>query len=133
MRTILIGDSLCLIDLRLQGLLRSMFDLPYSFSIVDTLFEDEHLSLTDDEKNMMLAKGLNVVELSSTQVQQVFSLKQSNSALTPNECFTLVLSEILGDVILFTDDARLTLLGQQRGVENHNLDWMLGQLSMNPN
>ena len=126
---IIVSDSSCLIDMHLGGLLGPMFDLPYSFSIVDTLFEDELLSLSDDEKYMLLEKGLDVVELSGAQVQQAFSHKHSNPALTPNDCFTLVLSEILDDAILFTGDARLKRLAEQRGIETHGVLWALDQLS----
>jgi len=129
---IIVSDSSCLIDMYKGGLLGAMFELPYGFSIVDTLFENELLSLSQNEKYMLRERGMNVVELSGPQVKQAFQYKQENPALSPNDCFALVLSEITQDAILFTADARLKKLAKHKGIETHGVLWALDQLAAEP-
>lgn len=129
---IIVSDSSCLIDMHKGGLLGAMFELPYRFSIVDTLFENELLSLSQNEKYMLRKRGMNVVELNGAQVQQAFEYKQEHPALSPNDCFALVLAEITEDAILFTGDARLKKLAKHRGIETHGVLWALDQLAAEP-
>ena len=53
-------------------------------------------------------------------------------ALSPNDCFALVLSEITQDPILFTGNARLQRLAQRKGIETHDVLWVLDQLAAEP-
>ena len=49
-----------MIDLRKGGLLQAVLRLPYSFVMPDTLFENEWLGLSADEKRALLDLGLEV-------------------------------------------------------------------------
>ncbi len=54
---IIINDASCLIDLRKASLLAVFLLLPFEFLIPNTLFEDELLSFTDNEKKTLLSGG----------------------------------------------------------------------------
>ena len=60
---IVVSDSSCLIDLRKASLLDVFLRLPYEFLIPNTLFEEELLKFTDEEKNILLHGGLQVMDL----------------------------------------------------------------------
>ncbi|MGH8591751.1 MAG: hypothetical protein ACREXX_21280 [Gammaproteobacteria bacterium] len=60
---IIVSDSSCLIDLRKASLLGAFLGLPYEILIPDTLFEEELVKFTDEQKQMLLRGGLQVVEL----------------------------------------------------------------------
>src|SRR5262245_60924486 len=47
---IIVSDTSCIIDLRKAALLQETLRLPYTFVTVNTLYEEEWLSLNDDEK-----------------------------------------------------------------------------------
>ena len=53
---IVVSDSSCLIDLRKASLLDVFLRLPYEFLIPNTLFEEELLRFTDEEKNISAAR-----------------------------------------------------------------------------
>ena len=59
---IVVSDSSCLIDLRKASLLGVFLRLPYEFLIPNTLFEEELLKFTDEEKAILLRGGLQVVD-----------------------------------------------------------------------
>lgn len=60
---IIISDTSCLIDLRKAALLTAFPRLPFEILIPNTLFEDELLSFSADEKKNLIAAGLKVVDL----------------------------------------------------------------------
>ena len=47
---IIVSDSSCLIDLRKASLLQTFLRLPYDILIPNTLFEEELLKFTTEEK-----------------------------------------------------------------------------------
>ena len=57
---IVVSDTSCMIDLRKGGLLEAMLQLPYSFVMPDTLFENEWLGLSEGEKRTLLITCLRV-------------------------------------------------------------------------
>ena len=67
---IFVSDTSCIIDLRKAALLQEMLRLPYTFVTVNTLYEDEWLSLTDDEKKGLCDRGLEVRDLPGPSVQR---------------------------------------------------------------
>ena len=50
---IIVSDSSCLIDLRKAALLAAFLQLPYEILIPNTLFEEELLKFTDEEKKLL--------------------------------------------------------------------------------
>ena len=66
---IVVSDTSCMIDLRKGGLLEAMLQLPYSFVMPDTLFENEWLGLSANEKRTLLNLGLEVHTLPEPLVQ----------------------------------------------------------------
>ena len=60
---IIVIDASCLIDLRKASLLAVFLLLPFEILIPHTLFEDELLSFTDNEKKTLLGGGLKAVDL----------------------------------------------------------------------
>ena len=55
---IIVSDSSCLIDLRKTSLLDVFLRLPYEILIPNTLFEDELLKFTAEQKKGLLRAGL---------------------------------------------------------------------------
>ena len=54
---IVVSDSSCLIDLRKASLLDALVRLPYELLIPNTLFEDELLKFTAEQKRALLGGG----------------------------------------------------------------------------
>jgi hypothetical protein len=54
---IIVSDSSCLIDLRKASLLDVFLRLPYEILIPNTLFEDELLKFTAEQKKALLRAG----------------------------------------------------------------------------
>ena len=125
---IIVSDSSCLIDLQKGGLLRAMFELPYAFSIPQPLFERELSSLSKEAKSDLVQAGMEVINLSGEQVLQASVHYQSNSKLHLNDCFALALAEHLEDAILFTGDAPLRKLAEEKDIETHGVIWAIDQL-----
>ena len=75
---IVVSDTSCMIDLRKGGLLEAMLQLPYSFVMPDTLFENEWLGLSADEKRALLNLGLEVHTLPGPLVQRAAQYFNSN-------------------------------------------------------
>ena len=69
MRTVA-SDTSCMIDLRKAGLLEPLLRLPYSFVMPETLFEDERLCLSHDEKRALRDLGLQVRTLPGRLVER---------------------------------------------------------------
>jgi hypothetical protein len=64
---IIVSDSSCLIDLRKGSLLAAFLQLPYEILIPNTLFEDELLRFTDDEKKL-LRRSMKIMDLPGDSV-----------------------------------------------------------------
>jgi hypothetical protein len=63
---IIVSDSSCLIDLRKASLLEVFLQLPYEILIPNTLFEDELVRFTSAQKQAMISRGMQVVDLPGT-------------------------------------------------------------------
>ena len=64
---IIVSDSSCLIDLRKASLLAAFLRLPYEILIPNTLFEEELLRFTAEEK-ALLRGGMHVIDLPGESV-----------------------------------------------------------------
>lgn len=125
---IVISDSSCLIDLHKGGLLSAIFDLPYSFAIPQPLFEEELLSIPDEEKEMLVAMGMDVTVLPGEQLLKAQSYFNENRRLKLNDCFALVLAEDKEDSILFTGDKPLRSLAERKEIESRGVIWAIDML-----
>ena len=122
---IVITDSSGLIDLKKGGLFRAMLALPFEFVIPDLLFEDELLSLTDEEKQFLLYGGLKVQTLSGSQVAQAYRYRVEFTQLSLHDNFALVLAENTETCVLLTGDENLKKLARQKDVRAHGVLWLL--------
>lgn len=125
---IIISDSSCLIDMHKGGLLSAIFDLPYSFAIPQPLFEEELLSISDEEKDKMIDLGMAVIVLPGEQLSQAQIYFNENSRLKLNDCFALVLAEETDNSILFTGDKPLRNLAESKNIESHGVIWAVDML-----
>src|ERR1700677_3171809 len=90
---IIISDASCLIDLRKASLLAVFLLLPFEILIPNTLFEDELLSFTDDEKKTLLDGGLKVVDLPGSQVSRARDVIRAQPRLSIHDGFAFALAE----------------------------------------
>lgn len=79
---IIISDTICLIDLRKAALLAAFLRLPFEILIPNTLFEDELLSFTADEKRALVRDGLKVVDLAGVQVSRARDVTRARPRLS---------------------------------------------------
>lgn len=125
---IIISDSSCLIDLRKASLLGVFLRLPFEILIPNTLFEDELLSLTNDEKKALLRGGLKVVDLPGAQVSRAREVIHAQPRLSIHDGFAFALAEINQGCILLTGDSRLRALGETSQIEVHGVLWVFDQI-----
>ena len=127
MRTV-VSDTSCMIDLRKGDLLEAMLQLPYSFVMPDTLFENEWLGLRADEKRALLNLGLEVHTLPGPLVQRAAQYFNQYARLALNDCFALVLAEQNEDCILLTGDGLLRRIAEEKGIEVHGVLWATDEM-----
>ena len=130
MTRIVVSDTSCMIDLRKAGLLDSLLQLPYDFVMPDTLFEDEWLCLTQDEKRTLRDLGLDVRTLSRRLLQRAARHYNRHARLTLNDCFALVLAEQIENCILLTSDNPLRGIAQASGIEVHGVLWTIDEMEV---
>jgi predicted nucleic acid-binding protein len=128
---IIISDSSCLIDLRKASLLAVFLRLPFEILIPNTLFEDELLSFTDDEKKTLLRGGLKVVDLPGSQVSRAREVIRAQPRLSIHDGFAFALAEVNHGCILLTGDALLRTLGESSQIEVHGALWVFDQILTN--
>lgn len=125
---IIISDSSCLIDLRKASLLAVFLRLPFEILIPNTLFEDELLSFTDDEKTMLLRGGLKVVDLPGSRVSRAREVIRAQPRLSIHDGFAFALAEVNHGCILLTGDSLLRALGETSQIEVHGVLWVFDQI-----
>ncbi|MET0076221.1 MAG: hypothetical protein ABW130_18370 [Candidatus Thiodiazotropha lotti] len=125
---VIISDSSCLIDLHKGGLLSAIFGLPFSFAIPQPLFDEELLSIPEEDKDMIVSMGMNVVVLPGEQVTQAQLYLNQHRPLALNDCFALVLAEETENSILFTGDKPLRSLAESKEIESRGVIWAVDML-----
>ena len=90
---IIISDTSCLIDLRKAALLAAFLRLPFEILIPNTLFEDELLSFTAEEKRTLVKAGLKVVDLPGPQVSRARDVIRAQPRLSIHDGFAFALAE----------------------------------------
>ena len=99
---IIISDTSCLIDLRKAALLAAFLRLPFEILIPNTLFEDELLSFTTDEKRALIKDGLKIVDLPGVQVSRARDVIRARPRLSIHDGFAFALAETHSGCILLT-------------------------------
>lgn len=122
---IVITDSSSLIDLKKGRLFQAMLALPFEFVIPDLLFDDELLSLTEEDKKFLLYGGLKVQTLSGAQMAQAYQYRTELTRLSLHDNFALILAEDIETSILLTGDENLKKIATQKDVEAHGVLWLL--------
>lgn len=127
---IVVSDTSCMIDLRKAALLEALLQLPYSFVMPDTLFEDEWLCLTRAEKRTLIDLGLGVRSLPGPLVQRAGRYFNQHTKLKLNDCFALTLAEEIEDCILLTADGPLRKIAEANGIEVRGVLWVTDELEI---
>jgi predicted nucleic acid-binding protein len=119
---IIVSDSSCLIDLRKASLLEAFLELPYEILIPNTLFEEELLKFTAEEKEL-LRDGLKVMDLPGQAVLRAQHIIRTLPHLSVHDGFAFALAEMHPGCILLTGDRPLRTLGEEQGFEVHGVLW----------
>lgn len=125
---IIVSDSSCLIDLRKALLLEAFLSLPYEKLIPNTLFDDELLKFTVEQKQALLNGGLQVVDIPGTGVLRAQEVIQAKPGLSIHDGFAFALAESHDGCILVTGDGDLRTLAATHGIEVHGLLWIVEQI-----
>ncbi len=125
---IIVSDSSCLIDLRKALLLEAFLSLPYEILIPNTLFEDELLKFTVEQKQALLDGGLQVVDIPGTGVLRAQEVIRAKPRLSIHDGFAFALAESHDGCILVTGDGDLRTLAATHGIEVHGLLWIVEQI-----
>jgi predicted nucleic acid-binding protein len=83
--------------------------------------------LVEPEGETLLRYGLEKIELSGAQVQEVASLRDKYLRVSVNDLFALVLARAL-QVTLLTGDRHLSRVAKREGVPVHGTLWVLDEL-----
>jgi predicted nucleic acid-binding protein len=128
---IIISDASCLIDLRKASLLAAFLLLPFEILIPNTLFEDELLSFTENEKKTLVGGGLKVVDLPGSQVSRARDVIRAQPRLSIHDGFAFALAEVNRGCILLTGDSLLRTLAETSQIEVHGVLWVFDQILSN--
>lgn len=124
---VIVSDTSCLIDLRKVRLLEAFLRTPFERVIPYTIFEDELLRFTDEERQL-IAEHMEIVDSPSEQVVRAGRVNTENPALTLNDCFAYVIAESLDDCVLLTGDRSLRVLAERNKIEVHGVLWSLDMI-----
>lgn len=100
-------------------------NLPYEIMIPDTLFEEELLKFSKDEKNKLLKKGLKVTGLPGEGVLRAQQIETRFQALSIHDCFAFTLAERNDGCILLTGDNNLRKVATNHDIEVHGVLWAI--------
>ena len=128
---IIVSDSSCLIDLRKASLLEAFLRLPFEILIPNTLFEDELLKFTPEQKQVMIDGGMKVVDIPGARVIRARDLMIANPYLSLHDGFAFVLAEDHQGCILLTGDGRLRGLASASSITVHGVLWVIDQIHAN--
>ncbi len=128
---IIVSDSSCLIDLRKVSLLEAFLSLPYEILIPNTLFEDELLKFSAEQKRGLLDGGLQVIDIPGAGVLRAQEVIRTKPGLSVHDGFAFALAESHAGCILVTGDGDLRTLAAKHGIEVHGLLWIVEQIHEN--
>lgn len=125
---IIVSDSSCLIDLHKAGLHLDVLSLPFTFVVPQPLYDQELLSIPRREREMMVARGLQVQTLTGEQTERAQDYSNRFIPLVVYDCFALVLAEASENALLLTGDRNLRKVAEGYDVETHGVLWALDQM-----
>lgn len=128
---IIVSDSSCLIDLRKASLLDAFLKLPYELTIPNTLFEDELVRFTEEQKATLVCGGLKVMDLSGESVLRASQIARAFPHLSIHDGFAFALAESSPGCILLTGDGRLREFGVKNRMEVHGVLWVIDEICAN--
>lgn len=128
MTNVIVNDSSCLIDLRKGGLLTTALLLPLRFVVALPLVTAELNDFNEGDWDDLRARGLQIIDLDSAQVQRAMSLKSTFAGLSVYDCFSLALAESTCDAMLLTGDQQLRKRAIEVGVKVHGVLWISDQI-----
>ena len=127
---IIVIDTSCLIDLHKVGLLLTLPNLPYTFVIPNTLFDNELLRLTIKEKAGLINAGLEVRELDGRGLSASREYFNRNPLLHLNDCFVMRMAEEIAGSMLMTGDGALRKAAARLGIEVHGVLWAVDEFDI---
>jgi predicted nucleic acid-binding protein len=128
---IIVSDSSCLIDLRKASLLDVFLQLPYEILIPNTLFEDELIKFTVEQKEALVRGGLQIVDLPGDGVLRAQKVVGALPHLSIHDGFAFALAEQNPGCILLTGDSGLRNLGEEHRMEVHGVLWIIDEIHAN--
>jgi predicted nucleic acid-binding protein len=126
---IVVSDSSCLIDLRKVSLLDAFLRLPYEILIPNTLFEDELLKFSEEQKRSLVDGGLKIVDVPGHGVLRAQQVIQATPRLSIHDGLAFVVAESHGGCILVTGDRHLRALAVKHQIEVHGVLWIVDEMS----
>src|SRR5260221_3740605 len=128
---IIVSDSSCLIDLRKASLLDAFLRLPYEVLIPNTLFEEELIGFSVEQKEALVRGGLQIVDLPGEGVLRAQEIVGALPHLSIHDGFAFALAERCPGCILLTGDGGLRKLGLDNRMEVHGVLWIIDEIHAN--
>jgi hypothetical protein len=128
---IIVSDSSCLIDLRKASLLDVFLRLPYEILIPNTLFEEELIRFTAEQKEALVRGGLQIADLPGESVLRAQQVASALPHLSIHDGFAFALAERNPGCILLTGDGGLRKLGLEHRMEVHGMLWLIDEILSN--
>lgn len=125
---IVVSDTSCLIDLRKASLLAELLRLPYEVVIPNTLFEEELLRFTAEQKKALQRDGLKVVDLPGPSVQRAIDVNRQLPRLSVHDGFAFALAESQPGCILLSGDGELRKFASAQFIEVRGVLWVIDEL-----
>lgn len=123
---VLVSDTSVLIDLERGGLLEAAFACGHQLVVPDFLYDTE---LESENGPLLKALGLNVVELTSEEVEFAQVTLTAIPALTLADCLALSCAR-RPQHLLITGDKALRAEADEKDVACRGLLWMLDQMEL---
>jgi predicted nucleic acid-binding protein len=121
---VLVSDTSVLIDLERGGLLEAAFACGHQLIVPDHLYATE---LEPENGPLLRELGLNIVELTSEEVEVAQAINSATPALSLADCFALSCAR-RPQHMLITGDKTLRSRAEGKNVSCGGLLWLLDQM-----
>ena len=111
-------------------MLAAFLQLPYEILIPNTLFEDELLRFTDDEKKL-LRSSMKIMDLPGNSVIRAQQVVRALPRLSIHDGFAFALAEANPGCILLTGDGGLRELADKHDMTVHGVLWVVDEIHAN--
>lgn len=120
----IINDTNIWIDLKTADILEEIFKLPYKIVCPDILFYDE---LSDNEGDLLLTLGIEIIELNNTEMQEVEDISNENRSISFNDTTAFILAKNR-KYTLVTGDKVLRKIADKNNVAYKGTIWLIDEL-----